>query len=111
MTKIPAPAPWPRMKVNLAVVRSHYAYANRRHTPRTRRYAHFIAIRDIPALIAEIERLWNVACIARQRYADLRAAALACIAASEADEPDPLFYLRDELRAHAPQRTGQRGRP
>lgn len=110
MTKIPAPAPWPRMTVNLAQVRSHYAYANRRHTPRERRYAHFLAIRDIPALIAEIERLWAVACTARQRYADLRAAALACIAASEAEEPDPLFYLRDELCAHGPQRTAQRGR-
>jgi hypothetical protein len=35
---------------------------------------------------------------------------LACLAASEADEPDPLFYLRDELHAGRPQPPGSRGR-
>jgi hypothetical protein len=110
VTSNPAPAPWPRLRVNLSTVRSHYAYANRRHTLHARRHANFLAISDIPALIAEIERLWAVACDACQRYANLRAAALASIAASQADEPDPLFYLRDELRASGPQRPRPRGR-
>jgi len=110
MNETRAPASWPRLQVNLSVIRSHYAYANRRHTPSARRYALFVAIRDIPALIAEIERLWNLACAASQRYSDLRAAALACIAASDADESDPLFYLRDELRANGPRQPSQRGR-
>jgi hypothetical protein len=100
----------PRLNVNLSVVRGHYADAQRRHTPRARRYVEYVALRDIPALAAEVERLWALACKAHQRYADLRAAALACIAASEADEPDPLFYLRDELHAGRPQPPGSRGR-
>ena len=58
----PAPAAWPRLQVNLSIVRGHYAYAMRRHTPRARRYAHYVAIRDIPALVAEVERLWTLAC-------------------------------------------------
>jgi hypothetical protein len=106
----PAPAAWPRLQVNLAIVRGHYDYATRRHTPRARRYAHYLAIHDIPALVAEIERLWLLACDASQRHADLRAAALACIAASEASEPDPLFYLRDELHARRPLPPRPRGR-
>lgn len=110
MTQTPAPVPWPRLKVNLAVVRSHYARANRLHVPRARRYAQFAAINDIPALIAEVERLWRLSCAASQRHADLRAAALACIAATDAGEPDPLFYLRDELRATSPQQPSPRGR-
>jgi hypothetical protein len=110
MTNVSAPATWPRLLVNLPLIRSHYAYANRRHTPRERRLAAFIAIRDIPALITEIERLWAISCKTSQRYADLRAAALACIAASDAGEPDPFFYLRDELRASNPQQSSNRGR-
>jgi hypothetical protein len=100
----------PRVQVNLSVVRAHYACALRRHTPRARRYAEYVAIRDIPSLVAEVERLWTLACDAHQRYADLKAAALACIAASEADEPDPMFYLRDELHARRPLSPRPRGR-
>ena len=107
---VPAPAPWPRLQVNLSVVRGHYADATRRLAPRARRYSHYAAIRDIPALVAEIERLWTLVCDASQRDADLRAAALACIAASEAGEPDPLFYLRDELHARRPLPPRPRGR-
>jgi hypothetical protein len=106
----PVPARLPRLEVNLSIVRSHYDYALRRHTPRARRFAHWVAIRDIPVLVAEIERLWEVACEASQRYSDLRAAGLACIAASEAGEPDPLFYLRDELHARPALPRSSRGR-
>jgi hypothetical protein len=101
------PAHLPRMHVNLAVIRGHYADAKRQGL-RARGYVAYVAIRDIPALVVEVERLWTLACDAQHRYADLRAAALACIAASEAGEPDPLFYLRDELHAHQP--PSSRGR-
>lgn len=98
----PYPAHLPRLQVNLSVIRSHYSYALRHHSPRARRYAQYVAIRDIPALVTEVERLWALASDTSQRYADLRAAALACIAATDASEPDPLFYLRDELHARRP---------
>jgi hypothetical protein len=100
----------PRMRVNLSVVRGHYAYATRPHTPTARRAAYNVAIRDIPALVAEIERLWELACDRHQRYTDLRAAALATLAAADAGEPDPWFYLRDELHARSaqPPRSGRR---
>jgi hypothetical protein len=101
------PANLPRLQVNLSIVRGHHAEAMR-HGLRARGYSAYAAIRDIPALVTEVERLWALACITQSRYADLRAAALACIAASEADEPDPLFYLRDELHAHQP--PNSRGR-
>ena len=100
----------PRMRVNLDIVRGHHAYAIRPHIPTARRAACHAALRDIPVLAAEIERLWTLACQSHQRYADLRAAALACVAAWEAGEPDPLFYLRDELHARTdlPTRPGRR---
>jgi hypothetical protein len=103
----PHPVHLPRLQVNLSIVRGHYAEAMRQGL-RVRGYTAYAAIRDIPALVAEVERLWNLACDTQKRYADLRAAALACIAASDAGEPDPLFYLRDELHAHQP--PGSRGR-
>jgi hypothetical protein len=52
---------------------------------------------DIPALTAEITRLRMDLAHARLDRANLAAAALASIAAH--DDPDPLCYLRDELRA------------
>lgn len=57
------------------------------------------ALADTPALIAELTD-------ARQHYANLAAAGLATLAAHSDGEPDPLFYLRDELAAqsHAPER-------
>jgi hypothetical protein len=103
-------APMPRITVNLSAIRGHYTRATRCHTPTGRRAALPPAIRDIPLLIAEIERLWELACDRHQRYADLRAAALATIAATQTDEPDPLFYLRDELGARRPLRPSPRGR-
>lgn len=100
----------PRMHLNLSVIRGHYDDANRAHTPAARGSAQRAAMRDIPALLAEIQRLWAVASEAHQRYTDLRAAALACIAASDAGEPDPMFYLRDELHAPMSQPPSPRGR-
>jgi hypothetical protein len=110
MNTSPDPLRLPRMRVNPSIVREHYTRATRPHTPAVRRAAYHAALSDIPALVAEIERLWALACDRHQRYTDLRAAALATIAASDADEPDPLFYLRDELHAHRPVPPGPRGR-
>lgn len=50
------------------------------------------ALADIPALLAGLAQ-------ARLRWANLAAAARAAIAAERDGEPDPLWYLRDELDA------------
>jgi hypothetical protein len=57
------------------------------------------ALSDVPALAAEISRLrdWLTAC--RIDRANLAAACRVTIAAYHNGEPDPLAYLRDELRA------------
>lgn len=97
MTDNPVPARLPRLRVNLAIVRGHYADAARRHTPGRARGALFAALRDIPALIDEIERLWELTCDTQVRYANLRAAALATMTAYDTGDPDPLSYVRDAL--------------
>jgi hypothetical protein len=67
----------PRLRINLAAIRIRYVQATRPHAPVTQHSAMASSLRDIPALMAEVERLWALACAARQQYADLRAAALA----------------------------------
>ena len=64
------------------------------------------AFADIPALSTEITRLRAALAGARLDRANLAAAALAVISAHADGEPDPLSYLRDELRAqgHDPSR-------
>lgn len=57
------------------------------------------AFADIPPLTAEINRIRADLVGARLDRANLAAAALAAIAAHNDGEPDPLCYLRDELRA------------
>jgi hypothetical protein len=57
------------------------------------------ALADNPALSAEITRLRAELADARLDRANLAAAALATLAAHYDGEPDPLSYLRDELRA------------
>jgi hypothetical protein len=57
------------------------------------------AFADVPALAAEITQLRTALSGARLDRANLAAAALAAIAAHDDGEPDPLSYLRDELRA------------
>ena len=57
------------------------------------------AFTDLPALTAEITRLRTELADIRLDRANLAAAALATIAAHSDGEPDPLSYLRDELRA------------
>ncbi len=111
MTNQPASQLSPQLRINLAVVRGHYDDTTRPHTPARARTALFAAVRDIPALITEIERLWALACDANMRCANLRAAALATMAAHDAGDPDPFFYLRDELSASRRRGTepGRRG--
>jgi hypothetical protein len=58
-----------------------------------------VAFADAPALAAEITGLRARLAGARLDRANLAAAALATIAAHADGEPDPLSYLRDELRA------------
>ena len=57
------------------------------------------ALADNPALSAEITRLRAELAGARLNLANLAAAALSTLAAHYEREPDPLSYLRDELRA------------
>ena len=57
------------------------------------------AFADTPALAAEVTRLRAELAGTRLDRANLAAAALATIAAYHDSEPDPLSYLRDELRA------------
>jgi ABC-type transporter Mla subunit MlaD len=57
------------------------------------------ALNDVPLLSAEISRLSAELQATRLDRANLLAAARATIAAHHDGEPDPLFYLRDELRA------------
>lgn len=57
------------------------------------------ALNDAPALMAEIKRLAEELQSARLDRANLLAAARATLAASQDGEPDPLYYLRDELDA------------
>ena len=62
------------------------------------------ALADTPALSAEIIRLAIELLDQRRVYADLLAAARATLTAERDGEPDPLYYLRDELaaRGHLP---------
>jgi hypothetical protein len=85
------------LQVNLAVVEGHYREALRPHPWGRARAAYYAAIRDIPFLLDEIERLWMLLAEAHVRDADLRAAALATMSAYDAHELDPLAYLRAGL--------------
>ena len=57
------------------------------------------ALSDTPALAAEIGRLRDWLTVCRIDRANLAAAGRVTIAAYHNGEPDPLAYLRDELRA------------
>lgn len=57
-----------------------------------------IAVADL-SLYAEIEDLRARLTVARTEHANMIAAALATLHASADGEPDPLYYLRDELSA------------
>lgn len=58
------------------------------------------AVSDIPVLLAELSRVRELLALVRVMHANLLAAARATIAAARDGEPDPMYYLRDELDAH-----------
>jgi hypothetical protein len=103
MTSIPGSRPV-QLHVNMAVIQGHYEDAVRLHFRSRARAAQYTAIRDIPSLLNEIERLWTLLTEARIRRANLYAAALATMSAYEAHETDPLSYLRAGLSG--PDRRG-----
>jgi hypothetical protein len=57
------------------------------------------ALADVPALGAVIARLSAELAATRMDRANLLAAMRATLAANADGEPDPLYYLRDELQA------------
>ncbi|MFI0371237.1 hypothetical protein ACH35V_25520 [Actinomadura sp. 1N219] len=57
------------------------------------------ALADVPALVSEITRLASELAKVRRDRANLVAAGRATLNAERDAEPDPLYYLRDELRA------------
>jgi hypothetical protein len=93
MTSTPGSRPV-QLQVNLAVVQGHYEAAVRLHFRSRSRAAQYAAIRDIPFLLSEIERLFTLLAEVRIRHANLRAAALATMSAFDAYETDPLSHLR-----------------
>jgi hypothetical protein len=67
------------------------------------------ALADVPALGAVTTRLAAELAEARMDRANLLAAMRAAVAAHADGEPDPLYYLRDELAARQP-RPGEHRR-
>jgi len=77
-------------------VRTRYRAAIQTRTPA----ALWAALADVPALLAEIDRLHGQHALTRVRYVNLLAAARATLAADRDGEDDPLFYVHDELAEH-----------
>lgn len=67
------------------------------------------ALADLPALGAVTERLTAELADTRMDRANLIAAMRATLAAYADGEPNPLYYLRDELQAHQARPDGHRG--
>lgn len=89
----------PPPTIDLDAVTVHHHTAEDTRTPR----ALWIAVADIPVLLAEVHRGRSVFTYIRREYADLLAAAQATLCADSDGEADPLWYLRDELTAqHEP---------
>ena len=66
------------------------------------------ALDTIPLLSAEIRRLRRRLTTTLNDFNNLLAAARAALSAHADGEEDPLYYLRDELRAQGQLRTEQR---
>ena len=82
-----------RLALDMEAVRNHFRTALRYRTPA----AVWIAIADIPLLLAELSRATATITNARNDFANLLAAARATLAAVDEGEADPLYYLRDEV--------------
>jgi hypothetical protein len=92
ITDRPQHVPGPLMDVR--TVREHFRAADMTHNFD----ALWIAVADIPILLAEIDRVNSLLLLARILHANLAAAGYATIAADRDSEDDPLWYIRDELR-------------
>jgi hypothetical protein len=66
------------------------------------------ALADLPAVLAELSRARAELEAARLDRANLLAAMRATVAAQADGEPDPLYYLRDELDARQERSQGHR---
>ncbi|GIM95676.1 hypothetical protein [Paractinoplanes toevensis] len=86
----------PRPTLDTEAVLSHLHAAQQRPTPT----AVWTAVADIPALLAEIDRLALLLSRTRWDLADLLAAARATLAADHDGESEPLAYLRDAVAEH-----------
>jgi integrase len=86
-----------RHVVDLDAVRAHHHTAKETRTS----VALWIAVADVPVLLAEIDRFRSLLALNRAEHADLLAAARATVAAARDGEADPLYYIRDELAARA----------
>jgi hypothetical protein len=91
----------PRPIIDQEAVLNHLLAARQRRTPTTL----WIAVGDVPVLLAEIDRLAQLLSRSRLDFANLLAAARATLGAEQDGESDPLAYLRDEVEQH---RTGVR---
>jgi hypothetical protein len=81
--------------VDLDAVTDHLRTAERTRTV----LALWTAVGDVPVLVAEVHRGRMLLAVGQLAYADLFAAARATLGADADGEPDPLWYLRDELTA------------
>jgi hypothetical protein len=66
------------------------------------------ALADLPAVLAELRRVRTELEAVRLERANLLAAMRATIGAQADGEPDPLYYLRDELDARQERPQGHR---
>ncbi len=69
------------------------------------------ALADLPAVLAETRRVSAELEAARLDRANLLAAMRATIGAQADGEPDPLYYVRDELNARQDHSQGHREAP
>jgi hypothetical protein len=87
---------WLLSTVDTAVVKLRYRAMFRTTSPDPFRAVLDVA-NEVPTLCAEIDRLSRLLGQARLAYANLTAACRATLAAWAEGEPDPWWYLRDEL--------------
>lgn len=97
----------PRLRVDLDAVRRRYrAILTTRIRSREDFHALVLAsVLDVPFLVSEVETLWEQLVQVRRERADLLAAGRATLAAGRDGEPDPLYYLRDEISIQYPERS------
>jgi hypothetical protein len=86
----------PRPIIDQEAVLNHLHAARQHQTSVTL----WIAVGDVPVLLAEVDRLAGLLSRTRLDFANLLAAARATLGADQEGESDPLAYLRDEVDQH-----------